>query len=303
MKLAAIDIGTNAVRLLLSRVLDDVQPAYIKKESLVRMPIRLGEDVFTDGRISAEKQEHLIETVKAFRLLMSAYESEDYLACATAAMREAENGPETVKMIRDETGIDLEIIDGRREAEIICLNRTNQVVTDDTPHIFVDVGGGSTEVVLFAKGQIVNSQSFPIGGVRILKDRVEESEWKQMKKWLKENARDLKGLIGIGSGGNINKAARLAGKKEGESLTLSKLTKIHNSLKEYAVEDRIRILHMRPDRADVIVPALEIYRSVMKWAKCTEIVVPLRGLADGLVRHLYDLRTDGKLANGPIEAS
>jgi len=288
MKLAAIDIGSNAVRLLLSRTFENGDQPYIKKESLVRMPIRLGEDVFGNGRISEEKTGALIKTMVAFKNLMEAYQAIDYMACATAAMREAENGAEVVRRVREVSGIDLEIIDGRREAEIVCLNRPLRIFDKNQVYMFIDVGGGSTEIIVFANNAPVRSQSFPIGGIRVLKDQVKKAQWTEMKKWLNLATGALQPLTAIGSGGNINKIFRMARKKEGEEISYKKIMSIQRFLKKHTYEERIKKLHLRPDRADVIVPAAQIYLSAMKWAKCTKMIVPMAGLSDGLIHIMYE---------------
>ena len=293
-KFAAIDIGTNAVRLLLSRVLKEGDEPLIKKETLVRMPIRLGDDVFATGVVSQIKRRRLLSTMTAYRHLIDAYDAVDYIACATSAMREAENGAEVVDEIRQQTGIDLNIIDGRREAEIICQNRPLDDSVEKSAFLYVDVGGGSTEVVVFVDNHVVEANSFEIGGVRILVDRVDKTQWKVMKDWIKSKTKPYGSLLAIGSGGNINKAFRLARKKDGEAISYKRLRSIFKDLSRYSYEDLLQLFRMRPDRADVIVPALDIYLSVMKWARVKEMVVPLKGLSDGLVHLLYDkYRRDG----------
>jgi exopolyphosphatase/guanosine-5'-triphosphate,3'-diphosphate pyrophosphatase len=292
-KFAAIDIGSNAVRLLLSRVFENGGGPLVKKESLVRVPIRLGEDVFADQQISNRKRESLIETMIAFKHLMTAYRSVDYLACATSAMREAINGEDVAREIRERTGVELAIIDGRREAEIICLNRPRRILDDSKSYLFVDVGGSSTELVIFSGNEIVTSRSFDIGGIRILQGRVKDAHWKEMKRWLKKTTRPYVPLIAIGSGGNINKIFRLARRKDNEYVSYKKIKEIHDFVRAYSIEERIRILQLRPDRADVIVPAADIYLSVMRWAGCKKMFVPLAGLSDGLIHILYQKHKSG----------
>lgn len=298
MKLASIDIGSNAVRLLLARVYEINGETMVKKESLVRMPIRLGDDAFTARRISAGKIDRLVETMRAFRFLIRAYESLDYVACATSALREAENGSEVVDRICDEADVHLEIIDGRREAEVLCLSRPSKLIARDRTYMFIDVGGGSTEITLFRNNETVNTASFRIGGIRILKGGVTESDWNEMKRWLKTNTKLMRPVTSIGSGGNINKVFRLARKREGQSIAYDKIKSIYDDIKNYSFEDRIRVLQLRPDRADVIVPACEIYLSAMKWTRSKEMYVPIAGLSDGLVYELYLKQRSVQRAHG-----
>ena len=292
-KFASIDIGSNAVRLLLARVFENGAEPQFRKESLVRIPIRLGEDVFTTGGISETKRRSLLCTMVAYKNLMEAYGSVDYIACATSAMREADNGNEVMEAIRSQAGIELTIIDGHREAEIICRNHPIMTAEKDPRFLYVDVGGGSTEVAIFIDNHVVESSSFKIGGVRILSDGVDKGQWKEMKRWIKEYTDPHFPLVAVGSGGNINKAFSLARKKEGETITYKKLNSIYKSLRSHSYEELVQNFNMRPDRADVIVPALEIYLSVMKWAKTEEMIVPVRGLSDGLIHLLYDRYRNG----------
>lgn len=300
MKLAAIDVGSNAVRLLLARVIDegaDAANPVFKKESLVRMPIRLGDEVFSEQFISADKADHLVETMIAFRHLIRAYDAVDYSACATSAMREARNGPEVVRRIKDASGIDLTIVDGRREAEIIVSNSENYHKLDSfKTYLHIDVGGGSTEITFFSDHGTIDASSFDIGTLRILQGRVMEDHWRDMKKWLKSLGTDKATIAGIGSGGNINKIFRLSRRKEGQPISLKQLTNIHATLAALSIDERIRVVGLRPDRADVIVPAAEIFMAIMRWASCRQLYVPQIGLADGLIRILYrniDKRREG----------
>ncbi len=288
LKFAAIDIGSNAVRLLLTRVLEDGQGAFFKKESLIRLPIRLGEEAFTIERFSPGQIEVLVNAMTGFKYMMQAYQPLDYMACATSAMREVKNGPEVVRAIKKECGIDLQIIDGKLEAEIIFANRFEQRLNKQKHYLYIDVGGGSTELTLLAAGRAAAAQSFKIGTVRALKGKVKASTWKSMRLWIKEHTRGYQPLAGIGSGGNINKMFRLARQKEGKPLSYKALGKMDALINSYTFEERIRILNLRPDRADVIVPASRIYLTVMRWAGCKKIYVPQIGLADGLVRMLYE---------------
>lgn len=296
MKFAAIDIGSNAVRLLLSRVIDNGNQPFFKKESLIRIPIRLGEDSFTHKRISEEKKNNLIKTMLGFKHLIYAYEAVDYIACATSAMREAENGKEIVANIKMETGINLEIIDGKSEADIINSNHIEKKLNQESSYLYIDVGGGSTELTLFSKNESITSKSFDIGTVRLLKNLVPKESWKEMKKWIKQNTADFQPLLGIGSGGNINKIFRLSGKSEKKPLNYKNIKEINDYLCTFTLEERIKVLNLRPDRADVILPAAEIYLSVMKWAKIKQMFVPQIGLADGLIHILYERYKKEKIA-------
>lgn len=288
MKFAAIDIGSNAVRLLLTRVIENGNQPIFKKESLIRIPIRLGEDSFTQRKISKEKQENLLKAMNGFRFLIDAYEAVDYIACATSAMREAENGNEIVKKIKKESGINLEIIDGGKEAYIINSNHIEKKLGKNNSYLYIDVGGGSTELTLFSNDNSITSRSFNIGTVRLLENLVAKKNWKEMKNWIKENTTKYQPLIGIGSGGNINKIFRLSRKKEGSPISYKKIKEIYEFLKTYSLEERIKVLGLRPDRADVIIPASEIYLSVMKWGKIKQMSVPEIGLSDGLIHILYE---------------
>lgn len=288
MKLAAIDIGTNAVRLLLSKVVEDGDRPIFEKESFIRIPLRLGEDTFLRGRISDEKTDALCETMIGFRHLIKAYGAADFRACATSAMREAQNGEEVAKKVRERSGIDIAIIDGKTEAEVIYANHIEELLGIDRNFLYVDVGGGSTELTLISRGKAAASKSVNIGSVRMLEGKVEASQWEDMKAWLKENTPPLRPVYGIGMGGNINKIFQLARAKEGRPISYKEIRRLHGYLSSFTLEERIAELGLRPDRADVIVLAGEIYLSVMKWAKVRKMYVPQIGLADGIVHILYE---------------
>jgi exopolyphosphatase/guanosine-5'-triphosphate,3'-diphosphate pyrophosphatase len=287
-KFGAIDIGTNAVRLLLSKVIEDGGPLFFKKEVLVRMPLRLGEDVFADGRISETKANRLVDTIIGFRHLIEAYPAHDYMALATSAMRVAENGGEVASLVSERTGIDIEIIDGQTEAEVIFANHIEERLTPHTNYFYVDVGGGSTELSIIEGREMVAARSFTIGTVRTLTAGRSGDEWQDMKTWMKANTEGRRPLVGIGSGGNINKMFKLARIKEGKPFTLKQMQRMYKFLRSYTLQERINLLKLRPDRADVIVPAAEIYVSVMKWAKAKRMFVPQFGLSDGIVHVLYE---------------
>ncbi len=289
MKFASIDVGSNALRLLLSQVLSNGRP-FFSKDSLIRIPIRLGEDSFTKGLISEEKKEKLISTMMGFKNIIDAYKPLDFMACATAAMREAANGPEIISEIRDKAGIDIQIINGCKEAEVICSSHIeNNLSSSDTSYLYIDVGGGSTEMTLFSQNKAVISGSFNIGAVRIIQNRVSDCQWDLMKSWIKEYIKPHdKSLEAIGTGGSINKLYKFSGKKEQSYVSYKKTRKIFNYLNSFSFEDRVRVLNLHTDRADVIIPAISIFLKVMRWAKIKRIHVPQIGLSDGLIRILYE---------------
>ena len=288
LKFAAIDIGSNAVRLLLSGVFEDGYSATFRKMSLVRMPIRLGDDAFTQKYISDEKISQLVKTMIGFKHLIESFEPLDFMACATSAMREAENGPQICERILKGTGIKIEIIDGKKEAQIIFKNKSADTFGGNDAYLYVDIGGGSTEITLFSQGQIIAAGSFNIGTIRLLEGLVSKAYWKKMRLWLKNYCAPYSSMAAIGSGGNINKIFRLANCKTGKPLSENKMMKVRRFLKHFTVEQRIKELALRPDRADVIIPALDIYLKVMKWAGVRKIYVPQVGLADGIVHILYE---------------
>ncbi len=288
MRFAAIDVGSNAVRLLLCRVdTDGIEPVY-EKDSFVRMPIRLGEDAFVHKNISREKISRLVSTMIAFRHLMDAYEPKRFMACATSAMREADNSEDVVSIIKEKSGIDLNVISGRKEAKIIYSNRIEKILgTGGATYLHIDVGGGSTELILFNDKRVFAYRSFNIGTIRILEDMVTKDDWKEMKKWVKNITIEHVPDYAIGSGGNINKLFRMSGKKDGTLIKAKKIKLLHIYLKGFSMEQRITDIGLRPDRADVIVPASKIYYSVMKWANVNEMYVPQLGLAEGMIHVLY----------------
>ena len=298
MKFAAIDIGSNAVKLLLARVMQNGASPYFKKESFIRMPIRLGEDVFSNQRISPEQAERLVQTMAGFKSLIAAYDALDYMACATSAMREAENGQEIADEILKATGIELQIVDGGREAQIIYSNQIEGSLVPNRATLYVDVGGGSTEISIMHKGQCIDSNPFRIDTIRILKDQISDEDWQGLRNWLKIRTRELDSPVIIGSGGNINKVFRLARKKEGKPLSHKRLKTIYKALTSYTYEERILLLGLRPDRADVIVPACEIFLSIMKWAQSDQLFVPQIGLSDGLIHILYEKQLKSALEPG-----
>lgn len=289
MRLAAIDIGSNAARLLISDVVNGPQgnPEFIKA-SLVRAPLRLGFEVFDKGEIPPNKVEKIIKTLKSYKLLLDVYEVKHVKACATSAMRDARNGADIIKKVKAETGIEIKIISGQEEASLIYENHIAESMTKDESYLYIDVGGGSTELTFFSDGKLVFKESFNIGTIRLLKNQVHESLWDEMKEFIKERTKGYHHVTAIGSGGNINKVFSLSKRKEGKPLTLDLLRDYFKEFSNLSVGQRMTLYHLREDRADVIVPALLIYINVMRWADTEEIYVPKIGLADGLIHTLYE---------------
>ena len=288
MVFAAIDIGSNAARLLFANVFEKDEKTYVEKATLVRIPTRLGEDVYSVNAISDERADNLIKTLRAFKLLIEVYDPIDFDACATAAMREAVNGLEVLDRIRGEVGINVRLIDGIEEANII--RRTNKIGFEQPENLtmYVDVGGGSTDISVMDHHKILDVQSFKIGTLRILKEGVREGEWERLESMLRKYSRDF-GLMNIvGSGGNINKINKLYGDPVSYTLTTKQLKDAYFFLKDFTLEDRIDKLGLRPDRADVIVPAAEIFLFIMNIIQTDDILVPKIGLADGLIYQLYE---------------
>jgi len=287
-KYAAIDIGSNAIRLLIVTVVEKAGRApQFKKTSLIRVPIRLGADVFLEGDITEENYLRLVDAMIAYKLLMQTHKVIRYRACATSAMREANNGTEIVRRIKMETGIEIQIIDGKDEAAIIASTDLRDLIDTDRSFLYVDVGGGSTEFTVFANGHTIASRSFKLGPLRILNDTVQKSDWEEVKKWIKKNTSEYENISLIGSGGNINSIYKSSEKKIGQPLSYFYLTNYYEKLKSFSYSDRIFELQMNPDRADVIIPATRIYLSAMKWSKAENIYVPKIGLSDGIIRSLY----------------
>ncbi|WP_299274170.1 rod shape-determining protein [uncultured Psychroserpens sp.] len=287
-KYAAIDIGSNAVRLLISNIIEqEGRPVQFKKSSLVRVPIRLGSDVFLNGEISEENKKRMLDTMTAFNLLMKSHKVVTYKACATSAMREANNGKEIAKIISKKAKIHIDIIDGEEEAAIIAATDLHSYIKEDKTYLYVDVGGGSTEFSVFHLGNIVASKSFKIGTVRLLKDIVKNETWLDLEHWIKKNTESYDKVDLIGSGGNINKIFKISGKALGKPLTYFYLTSYYHRLQTYSYEERITELGLNQDRADVIIPATKIYLSAMKWSGSKDIYVPKIGLSDGIIKSVY----------------
>jgi exopolyphosphatase/guanosine-5'-triphosphate,3'-diphosphate pyrophosphatase len=293
LKFAAIDIGSNAVRLLLSAVFEIEREPFFKKISLIRMPIRLGADAFMERRISDEKIDHLVHAMIGFKHLIAAYQPIDYRACATSAMREAQNSAAICKRIEQQADMHIQVISGKEEAKIIFADDRRAPKDPDTAKVYLDVGGGSTEITIFHEGRSV-SMSFNIGTLRVMQDMVASTDWDQMKRWIEDHTVHLKRAVAIGSGGNIHKILRLSNSRDGESISLKQMKKVRKLLKAHTVTERIAKLGLKPDRADVILPAHKIYYSVLKWGQIPCIQVPQMGLADGLVRQLYFRHRDSE---------
>ena len=289
LRFAAIDIGSNAMRLLFTRVIEkkNEKPFFIK-ESLIRMPLRLGHDAFTSGVISKKNCESFLHTMLGFKNLIDAYGPVSYRACATAAMRNANNGLDLVQRVKESSGIDLEIITGQEEAAMILSRNIHQYLKTKNSYIHIDVGGGSTELTIISDGEKQTSKSFSIGSVRLLEGKVQKSYWNVMHDWINDSTRSLGQIKAIGSGGNINKIASMLGKYKGKSVHHTDIEKIIKKINAKNIQDRITILGLRPDRADVIIHASKIYLNCMKWAGAKKIIVPQAGLADGIVSQLYD---------------
>ncbi|MDR2564354.1 MAG: Ppx/GppA family phosphatase [Prevotellaceae bacterium] len=286
----AIDIGSNAARLLIASVNTDEPVSKIRKTILLRIPLRLGEDVFSTGRISEERIKKFIRMMKAYKHLMSIYEVEDYMICATSAMREASNGTKVAETILDRTGMKIDIISGKDEARLVYDSKIADELNPDKTYMYVDVGGGSTEISIIEGGRRSKSKSFGIGTLRLLAGKVNDSDWASMSKWLAEaysHSSDHEIEI-IGMGGNINKLYRLANLAKGEKLSPEKLRNLYIRLKNLSRDERMIKYDMRPDRADVIIPASEIFLFVCDRAKVSAINVPTIGLVDGIVHSLYE---------------
>ncbi len=289
MRLAAIDIGSNAARLLIAEVNNtkEGKPQF-DKLNLIRVPLRLGFDVFDNGEISKPKRGMILQTMKAYGHLMKAYEVQFIKACATSAMRDAANSEDIIRKVKFETGIEIKIISGDEEASIIYENHIAENLDIEHSYLYIDVGGGSTELTFFSEGKLKYKESFNIGTIRLLKGQVEEKAWDEMKEHLKRNTKSSLPMIAIGSGGNINKVFSMSKKKEGKPLAIDLLKDYYKELSAVSLEERIRVYKLREDRADVIVPALQIYINVMRWTDIPEIYVPKIGLADGLIQSLYE---------------
>ena len=288
LRLAAIDIGSNAARLLISDVTDNYGKPEFNKINLVRVPLRLGFDVFEQKEISPERVDMLLHTLKAYKHLLDAYEVDYIKAAATSAMRDATNAADILRQVKEETSIEIEVISGGYEASLIYENHIAENMDKEHAYLYIDVGGGSTELTFFAGNNLLFSSSFNIGTIRLLKNQVPVAQWDAMKDYIRRETRNyVDRVVAIGSGGNINKIFSISKRKEGKSLHIDLLKDYHKEFSSFNLEDRMRLYKLREDRADVIVPALQIYINAMRWASAQEIYVPKIGLADGLIQHLY----------------
>ncbi len=288
LKFAAVDIGSNAIRFQVSTVLptDETRPLF-KKLEYIRFPLRLGHDVFSTGRISDKSKEKFKKLMRAYKLLIDLYEVDDYMFCATSAMREAENGGDLANEVFEELGVTIEIIDGNREAEMI--NRAISSYLSNDTYIHIDVGGGSTELNIYFRGRKVKTRSFKIGSVRVLEHNDSPVMWTDMENWIRENVKKEYGKItAVGTGGNISKIFELAQLKPGRTMTLKKILELRDVISAYTIEERIYKLQMNPDRADVIIPATDIYKKVMEWSNAQTILVPEVGLKDGIMLSMFE---------------
>jgi exopolyphosphatase/guanosine-5'-triphosphate,3'-diphosphate pyrophosphatase len=288
LRYAAIDIGSNAVRLLIADISLGNQVYEFKKNTLIRVPLRLGDDAFLNHKISARKIDDMVKTMSAFKNLMEVYQVTHYLACATSAMREADNGNEIVEIIKREAKIDLEIIEGQREASIIAANHIEESLDANKGYLYIDVGGGSTELSVFINKKQIASKSFNIGTIRILDNQDKPETWEDMREWVKTNTKNHKNLAAIGTGGNINKLFKMSEEKEGSPMSFTKLKTLYNDLNSVSLKERTRVFKLNPDRADVIIPASEIYLTLMKWTGIKQIYVPRVGMVDGIINLLME---------------
>lgn len=287
MKIAAIDIGSNAARLLINEVkINNKKPEFVKL-NLLRIPLRLGMDVFTRGEIGEEREKMVIDSMKIFSDLMKIYKVEHYRACATSAMRDAKNGQAIIKEVKETSGIDIEIISGDEEATLVYENHVAEGLDKEFAYLYVDVGGGSTELTFYENGKMKYEKSFNIGTIRLMNNLVTIDNWKEMKEDIKNNIVSKKPIVAIGSGGNINKIFSMSKTKDGKPMSLSYLKKTHKELDDLTVEERMTKYSLREDRADVLVHALKIFNNVMTWSEITRIFVPKISVADGLIHNIY----------------
>lgn len=289
LRFAAIDIGSNAARLLISSVtgIEEGEEVYFKKAALVRSPLRLGFDAFVNHELSITKIDMLLHSMIAYKHLIAAYGAIAVRACATSAMREVNNNQEIIRRIKNFSGIDVEIISGHQEAQMVYDAQIVNHLPQNRPFLYIDVGGGSTEISIINKGLVVASKSFKIGTIRLLHNLVKDELWKEMESWVQKNTANHYNLAGIGLGGNISKISKIIRKSKYTPLLSYEINRLYNELEPLSLAERIRRYDMKTDRADVIVPASLIFNNVMNWANCQEIFVPKVGLADGIIRQLY----------------
>lgn len=287
-KLAAIDIGSNAIRILIANVVQEVgeHPVYMKSE-MIRVPIRLGQDSFTVGEISKKNMKRVVKAMKAFKLIMKVNGVKHYMACATSALRESNNADELVARVKKKSKIKIEVIDGRKEAEIISNITILDSFGQNRNYLYVDVGGGSTEFSVLQDGKRIVSKSFKTGTVRMINNMVNEKVWFEIEKWIQTHTAGIEKIALLGSGGNINKIFKLSNTKEGKPLTYIKINTFYQDLKMLTYEKRILKYNLNLDRADVILPALEIYLKALKWSGANKVFVPEIGLTDGMIKMMY----------------
>lgn len=285
---ASVDIGSNAIRLLLCNVYEGGEEPLFKKAELIRFPLRLGEDAFLKGYIAEDTIQKLIKVMRAFSFIIDAYEVISFRVCATSAMREASNRKEVIERVKAETGIQIEVIEGRLEAEIIFSNHIAEHLDPLQSYLYIDVGGGSTELTLFSKGHLVSAGSYNIGTIRMLHEKISKDQWRDFKEQARKLAEGNQPLVAIGSGGNINKIFKLANRKENQFLSYSRFKECYDYVNGFDLDQRIRELKLNPDRADVIIPAFKIFNAVMKAAQIEKIMVPQVGLSDGIIHLLYE---------------
>ena len=286
-KFAAIDIGSNAIRILIANIIETDNDVVFQKNSLIRSPVRLGEDSFTFGEISSKSLKRFVNTMKAFKLLMKIHGVSHYKAYATSALREANNSSYVIKTVKNKAGIKVEIIDGTKEAKIISYSKISEFINTQKTFLFVDVGGGSTEFTLINEGNHIVSKSFKIGTVRLINNLVDDRVWIGIENWIKKNSMNYQKITLMGSGGNINKLFKLSNVKEGKPLSKIKLSQLFKQLEELNYEERILKFELNPDRADVIVPAARIYLKALEWSGAQKIYVPRFGLSDGMIKYMY----------------
>ncbi|MBL1219910.1 exopolyphosphatase [Chryseobacterium sp. L7] len=287
MKIAAIDIGSNAARLLINEVkISNRKPEFIKL-NLLRIPLRLGMDVFTMGMIGEEREKMVIDSMKIFSDLMKIYKVDHYRACATSAMRDASNGHDIIRLVKETSGINIEIISGDEEATLVYENHVAEGLDKEFAYLYIDVGGGSTELTFYENGKMVYEKSFNIGTIRLLNNLVSPQNWDEMKDEIKKNIVSKKPIVAIGSGGNINKVFSMSKTKDGKPMTLAHLKKVYKEFNELSVEERMTKYTLREDRADVLVHALRIFNNVMSWSDISRIFVPKISVADGLIHNIY----------------
>lgn len=295
-KLAAIDIGSNSIRLLIVNVIPTPNYTYYRKVSMTRLPIRLGQDVFTKGEIGKKNTTRMLDAMKAYSYIMKVHGVQDYRACATSAMREASNGLVINQKIADKTGINIEIVSGQEEAKLVFESKMfDKIQPAEKNFLYVDVGGGSTELTFWQDGHITASKSFKMGTVRLLNELVAQGVKSDIQSWIKNITKGVTDIAMIGSGGNINKSHKMSGKQPSEPLSLDYLINLLTRLQGMSTEDRVMQLGLNMDRADVIVPALQIYTSTTQWAGATKMYVPKIGVSDGIVRALYHQRYKGQM--------